>query len=42
MLSVDNGGNLNKGADGVVTIPVLNAWSPMVLKLTDSGGQCEI
>ena len=38
MLSVDNGGNLNKGADGVVTIPVLNAWSPMVLKLTDSGG----
>ena len=38
VLSVDNGGNLNKGADGVVTIPVLNAWSPMVLKLTDSGG----
>ena len=38
LLSVDNGGNLNKGADGVVTIPVLNAWSPMVVKLTDSGG----
>ena len=38
VLSVDNGGNLNKGADGVVTIPVLNAWSPTILKLTDSGG----
>ena len=38
VLSVDNGGNLNKGADGVVTIPILNAWSPLVLKLTDSGG----
>ena len=32
------GGNLNKGADGVVTISVLNAWAPMVLKLKDSGG----
>ena len=38
VLSVDNGGNLNKGADGVVTIPILNAWSPTTLKLTDSGG----
>ena len=38
VLSVDNGGNLNKGADGIFTIPVLNAWSPTVLKLTDSGG----
>ena len=38
VLSVDIGGNLNKGADGVITMPILNAWSPLVLKLTDSGG----
>jgi len=38
VLSVDNGGNLDKGADGVVTIPILNAWSPATLKLTDIGG----
>ena len=38
VLSVDNGGNLNKGADGVITMPILNAWSSLRLKLTDSGG----
>ena len=38
VLSVDNGGNLNKGADGVITMPILNAWSPLILKLTGSGG----
>ena len=38
MLSVDNGGNLNAGADGVVTMPILNAWSPTLLRISDSGG----
>ena len=38
VLSVDLGGNLNVGADGVVTMPILNAWSPTVLMLSDSNG----
>lgn len=40
VLSVDNDSNLNKdrSADGAVTVPVVNARPPMVLKLTDSGG----
>ena len=43
LLSVDLGGNLNlNGSDGIVTIPILNVWSPTILKLTDSGGTVEI
>ena len=38
VLSVDNGGNVSIGSDGIVTIPILNTWSPTVLKLSDSGG----
>ena len=39
VLEVDNGGNLNlNGSAGVMTLPLLNAWSPTVLKRTDSGG----
>jgi len=37
MLSVDNGGYLNIGADGVDTVPVLNAWSFLTFKMKDSG-----
>jgi len=38
VLSVDLGGNLNKGADGVITVPLLNAWEYTILKLKDSAG----
>ena len=38
MLSDDLGGNLYIGSDNIVTIPVLNAWSPTLLKLIDSRG----
>ena len=38
VLSVDNGGKLNEEADGVITMPILNAWFPLVLELTDSRG----
>ena len=38
VLSVDNGGNLNTGATGVITTVLLAAWAPLLLKLTDSGG----
>ena len=38
VLSVDLGGNLNTGADGVITVPILNAWSYTTLKLKDSAG----
>ena len=38
-ISMDLGGNLNlNGSVGIVTIVVLNAWSPLALKLADSGG----
>ena len=38
VLSVDLNGNLNKGTDGVITIPILNAWDYTTLKIKDSGG----
>ena len=39
VLEVDNGGNLNRnGSDGVITVPILNAWAPLAVKLTVSGG----
>ena len=39
VLSADNKGNLNnKGADGVITMQILNAWSLTVQKLSDSKG----
>ena len=38
VLSVDNGGNVRIGSDGIVTILILNAWSPTLLRLSDSGG----
>ena len=37
VLSVDLGGNLNKGADGVITIPILDAWDYTTLKIKCSG-----
>ena len=37
-LNVDLGGNLNVGTAGVVTVPILNAWAPTALKLTDTAG----
>ena len=37
VLSVDNGGNLNLGAQGIVTVPYMNnTWAPTNLKLMDS------
>ena len=38
ILSVDNSGNLNTGADGVITVPILNTWEHLALKLKDSQG----
>ena len=38
VLSVDNGGNLNKGADGVITVPILNAWGFLTVKMDDGLG----
>ena len=38
VLSVDLGGNLNKGADGVITVPILNAWSFLTVKTDDGAG----
>ena len=38
ILSVDNSGNLNTGADGVITVPILNSWEHLALKLKDSQG----
>ena len=37
-LNVDLGGNLNVGTARVVTVPILSAWAPTALKLTDSAG----
>jgi hypothetical protein len=43
VLSVDLGGNLNlNGSDSILTVPILNAWAPLLLKLTDSGGTVRI
>ena len=33
VLSVDIGGYLNIGADGVITVPILNLWSFLALKM---------
>ena len=42
-LSVDLGGNLTlNGSDGVLTVPILNAWGFLALKLTDSGGTARL
>jgi len=38
VLSVDNGGNVNLGADGVLTVPMLNAWEYTGIAFKDSGG----
>ena len=38
ILSVDNAGNLNVGAAGVVTVPMLNAWQFTTMAFKDSGG----
>ena len=38
VLSVDNGGNLNKGADGVITAPILNAREILTQSWKDSNG----
>ena len=37
-LNVDNGGNLSLGADGVITVPILNAWDYINVRIKDSGG----
>ena len=37
-LDVDNGGNLSLGADGVITVPILNAWDYINVRIKDSGG----
>ena len=37
MSSVNNCGNLNLGADGVVTVPMLNAWEYTGIAFKDSG-----
>ena len=38
-LTVDLGGNLNlNGSDEVITVPILNAWGFLAVKLTDSAG----
>jgi len=37
-LNVDNGGNLSLGADGVISVPILNAWDYINVKIKDSGG----
>ena len=42
-LSVDLGGNLTlNGSDGVLTVPILNAWGFLAVKLTDSGGTARL
>ena len=39
VLEVDLGGNLNlNGSDGVITVPILNAWSFMALRMNDGLG----
>ncbi len=38
VLSVDGGGNLNLGADGVLTVPMLNTWEYTSISMKDSGG----
>jgi len=39
VLEVDNGGNLNlNGSDGVITVPILNAWSFLAVKMDDGAG----
>lgn len=37
VLSIDNGGNVSIGSDGIVMIPILNTCSPSLLRLSDSG-----
>ena len=38
VLTLDASGNLLKGTDGLVTVGHLAAWSPLQLRLSDSGG----
>ena len=38
ILSVDNGGNINIGADAVLTVPALNAWEFLTMSFKDSSG----
>ena len=37
-LNIDDGGNLSLGADGVITVPILNAWDYINVRIKDSGG----
>ena len=37
-LSVDNDGNVSISGGGIVTVPSLNSWSPLSLKLNDANG----
>ena len=39
VLEVDLGGNLNlNGSDGVITVPILNAWGFLMVKMDDGAG----
>ena len=38
-LSVDLGGDVSlNGSNGIVTTPILHAWSPTIFELTDNAG----
>jgi len=42
VVSVDNSGYLNVGADGVITVPVLNLWDHLQLRLKDAAGNVRL